>query len=107
MEYIHPETGERYTGEAVEQMMHKAATILESIEYFRCKKLAIYINNRACGIAMAAQALNQKFNDLTPLYNAGDIDCACLITRLVKQLKKGNSISLYNEQYQFLLGLYA
>jgi len=107
MEYVHPETEERYNAEDIEEMMNKAACLLGTIEHAMCKKLAIYIKNRASGIAMAAQALSQKFNALTSHYDSADIDCACLITRLAKQLKKSHSLLFYNRQYQFLLALYA
>lgn len=108
MEYVHPETGQRYTGDGVQQMMRKAAEILSDIDYSDCRKLATYIQNRSKGIALAAQALSQQFNQLNSTYSETDIDSACLITRLVTSKKKhSGGSSRYNRQDRFLLGLYS
>lgn len=107
MEYVDLESGKLYTGKDVEQMMIDAANILNSIEHHDCKKMAVYIQNRAAGIALATCALNKELQALITNYPLSEISDACRLIRLAKQLKKNNPVPLYNKQYQFFLGLSA
>ena len=107
MEYVDLKTGELYSGQDVERMMLDAANILNSIEHHDCKKMAIYIKNRAAGIALATCALNKELNALEANYRLSEISDACRLIRLARQLKKNNPVYLYNKQYQFFLGLFS
>lgn len=65
MQYVHPETGELYSGSRVEMMMRSAASLLKTIQHYHCQKLATYIENRVTGIAYAAHECitGQKVDD--------------------------------------------
>ena len=107
MKYVDLKTGELYSGQDVERMMVDAANILNSIEHHDCKKMAIYIKNRAAGIALATYALNKELNVLEANYSLSEISDACRLIRLTRQLKKNNPVHLYDKQYQFFLGLFS
>jgi len=106
MEYVHPETGELYSGKDVELMMRDAALMLDTIESSACKKLSTYIHNRAAGIALATTALHTKWMELSSVYGTTAVSCTALLTRLSSELKKKGSITIRNKKYQFCLRLY-
>jgi len=107
MEYVDPDTGQRYTGDDVEKMMQTAADKLATIAHGDCQKLATYIRNRSAGIALAAQALSEQLERLDNHYTAEHVDIACLIIRLADTLKTKTNLTRQNRPYRYLLGLYA
>ncbi len=106
MQYVHPETGELYSGSQVEMMMKSAANTLKSIQQYHCQKLATYIENRTVGIAYAAHALDSKIAILTPQYSRSQVSRSCLLLRLLDELKKQKSIRHYQKKYQFFQSLF-
>ena len=106
MQYIHPETGEFYSGGRVEMMMRTAAQILKTIQHYHCQKLATYIENRATGVAYAAHALDIELAALTPKYSRTQVSHACLLLRLHEELKKQKTVKTYHQRYQLFQALF-
>ena len=106
MQYIHPETGELYSGSRVEMMMKLAASTLKTIGQYHCQKLATYIENRVTGIAYAAHALDVELATLTPQYSRSQVIHGCWFLRLLEELKKQKKVKRYQKKYQLLKALY-
>ena len=106
MQYVHPETGELYSGGRVEMMMKSAASTLKTIPQYNCQKLATYIENRVTGIAYAAHALDVELALLTPQYSRIQVSRSCLLLRLLDELKKQKSIRHYQKKYQLFQALF-
>jgi len=106
MQYVHPKSGELYSGGRVEMMMKSAANTLKTIQQYHCQKLATYIDNRATGIAYAAHALDIELAALTPLFSRDQVSRGCLLLRLLDELKKQKSIQRHQKKYQFFQALF-
>lgn len=106
MHYVHPESGELYSGKQVETMMMSAAKRLKTIEQYHCQKLATYIENRATGIAYATHALAENFAALTPQYSTVQVARGCWLLRLFEELQKQKNQRRYQKKYQLLQALY-
>ncbi len=106
LQYVHPKTGELYSGSRVEMMMRAAANTLKTIQQYHCQKLATYIENRVTGIAYAAHALDIELAILTPQYSRIQVSRSCLLLRLLDELKKQKSIRPYQKKYQFCQALF-
>ena len=106
MQYVHPETGELYSGSRVEMMMKSAANALRTIQQYHCQKLATYIDNRATGIAYAAHALDVELAVLTPQFSRSQVSRGCLLLRLLDELKKQKMIQNHHKKYQFFQALF-
>ncbi len=107
MEYVHPETGELYSGEHIKQIMTNAAAILDSIDSYACKKLSTYIHNRAEGTALSTASLHVKLTKMLPEYGSTAVSAAVLLSRLGAELKKESPVAAHRKKYQFCLGLYS
>ena len=106
MQYIHPGTGELYSGSRIEMMMKSAANTLKTIQQYHCQKLATYIENRVTGIAYAAHALDVELAALTPQYSRSQVTHGCWLLRLLGELKKQKKVKHYQKKYQLLKALY-
>ncbi len=106
MQYVHPKTGELYSGSQVEMMMKSAANILKKMDQYHCQKLAIYIENRATGIAYAAHALDIELAALTPQHSRVQVTQSCWFLRLLEELKKQKTVRYYHKKYQLFQAIY-
>ncbi len=106
MQYVHPKSGELYSGSRVEMMMISAANRLKTIQQYHCRKLATYIDNRGTGIAYAAHALDVELAALTPQFSRGQVSRGCLLLRLLDELKKQKTIQRHQKKYQFFKALF-
>ncbi len=106
MQYVHPKSGELYSGSRVEMMMKSAANTLRTIQQYHCQKLATYIDNRVIGIAYAVHALDIELAALTPQFSRNQVSRGCLLLRLLDELKKQKTIQPHQKKYQFFQALF-
>jgi hypothetical protein len=106
MQYVHPQTGELYSGSRVEGMMRTAANTLKNIEQYHCQKLATYIDNRATGIAYATQALADNLATLTSQHSKSQVAYGCWFLRLIEEIKTQKNAQRYQKKYQLLQAIY-
>ena len=106
MQYVHPKSGELYSGSRVEMMMKTAANTLKTIRHYHCQKLATYIDNRVTGISYAVHALDIELAALTPQFSRNQVSRGCLLLRLLDELKKQETIQTHQKKFQFFQALF-
>ena len=107
MTYVDLDTGDLRTAEDVGNLMAQAAQGIAGIEAPNCRKLAGYLTNRAPGLSLATTALNKHLRELENAYPALAISLACLIWRLVSELRTQPRPWQRTEHKRLLLGAFA
>jgi len=89
MEWVELQTGLVRTPEKMRQDIENAASQMLALDDGRCKKAGRYIYNRAPGLAMHMQVVNDTLNQLAHRYDSTAVAAACLIHRLATDIKNG------------------
>ncbi|MFQ5410323.1 MAG: transposase [Anaerolineales bacterium] len=107
MEYIDLDSGRLRRAQAVQTLIEQAARTLADIDEPHCRKVAKYLTNRAPGLALAIAALRPRLEQAGAGYPDEALPLACLIWRLVGDLKQGRRRGARRESRRHLLGAYA
>ncbi len=107
MHYVDLESGQLRTGEQVQSLMEQAADAIGGIDDRDCAKLARYLRNRAPGVSIASAALHTKLQELSPTYSEHAVAMACLVWRLLEELKHARAPWSKHERRRLLLGALA
>ena len=107
MEYVDLDTGQLRRAEAVQTLIEQAAQTMAAIDEPPCRKVAGYLTNRAPGLALAIAALRPRLEQVGAGYPDEALPLACLIWRLVGDLRQGRCRGPRREHPRHLLGAYA
>ncbi len=88
MEYIDINSGKLRTGEQTQSIIETAAEVMMGINYWKSKKVARYIRNRAPGLSLAIVDLNSRLQALSPAYHQDAVCLASLILYLISNIQK-------------------
>ncbi len=106
MTYVELDTGHLRSAEDAGHLMAQAAEGIARIDEASCRKLAGYLTNRAPGLSLATTALNKQLRELENAYPAVAISLACLIWRLVSELRTPPRPWQRTEHTRLLLGAF-
>jgi hypothetical protein len=106
MTYVDLDSGELRSGQDVGNFMAQAAEGIARIDEASCRKLAGYLTHRAPGLSLATTALNQQLHELEKVYPALALCLACLIWRLVSELRTQRRPWQRTEHTRLLLGAF-
>ena len=90
LQWIDLQTGQWQTGETVKTTIQQAADQMSQIPHKKCRSVATYLHNRAPGLALYADALDQQLQTLQQKthYPKPVLSLACVIVQLVHYLKE-------------------
>ena len=100
------DTGHLRSGKDVRHLMAQAAEGIARIDEASCRKLAGYLTNRTTGLSLATTALNKQLRELENAYPALAISLACLMWRLVSELRTSRRLWQRTEHTRLLLGAF-
>jgi len=85
---IHLKTGELLTGEASQQLLTEAITLLRQTESYQCLSVARYVENRMVGLTLACINLHERLAQLCGEYSKTSVSLACRFFERKRKLKK-------------------
>ena len=107
MEYIDVNTATLRTGEQTRSMLEAAADEMQSIDFWKSKKVGRYIRNRAPGLSLAIADLHTRLQALFPVYTSDAVCLACLTLYLVDILRKHSGPFSPKNRARHLLGAFS
>jgi len=99
LQWVDLQTGQWQTGEAVKAAIQQAADQISRIPHKHCQSVATYLHNRAPGLALYADALDQQLQKLKEHYPESALSLACVIVQLAHYLKETGLTS--KQQWRF------
>lgn len=100
LQWVDLETGQWQTGEAVKTAIQQAAELMSQIPPKNCSSVATYLHNRAPGLALYADALDQQLQKLQTDYPKPAVSLACVIVQLAHYLKETDLTAKQQERFQ-------
>ncbi len=88
LQWVDLTTGQWQTGEAVKTAIQQAADQISRISQKHCQSVATYMHNRAPGLALYADALDQQLQTLQANYPKSALSMACIIVQSAHYLKE-------------------
>ena len=107
MEFVDLQTGAIRTAEQVRAQINAAATTIQALNDPKCRKVGRYLSNRAPGLALAMTELEGQLRALAERYGEHALSLACVIERLVKDLRNRRRPWQRSEQTRHLFGAFA
>ncbi len=89
MECIDLETGHIRTSTEIRETLESASQVMKSLSDERSNKVGTYLKNRAPGLAIYMNGLNQELDQAAEFYGKTAVEMATLIWRLFDDLKAG------------------
>ena len=90
MELVSLETGRPRQREQMQREIEAAASQMLDLDHRGCKKVGRYLTNRAPGLAIHLDAVNEALAELANCYGPEAVHAACLAHRLAMDLRKNH-----------------
>jgi hypothetical protein len=107
MEFVDLDTGRIRTAEEMEMLLKGAAEKMIALPHKHCVKVGKYIGNRASGLSLYMNELNDELADSAAVYGDIPVRLACIIYRLSQDLESRKRPWAVYRDKQHLLGAFA
>lgn len=107
MEVVDLEHGVLRDAASMEADLKSAATKMLAMDHDKCRKVGRYIHNRAPGLALYAQQVNDELSQVAARHGDQAMLLSCVMLRLVAELKTRKRLACRHQDRQQLLGAYA
>lgn len=107
MEFVDLHTGRRRSAPELEAGLVNAAEQMLAIENRHCRRVGRYLKNRAPGLSLYMVELGKQLGQLDGQFGADRVDLACVVLRLVSDLRNHRRRWNRRTEHRHLLGAIA
>jgi transposase-like protein len=87
LEFVNLQTGRRRTPAELQATLVQAGDQMLALRQRHCRRVGRYLKNRAPGLALYLADLGQQLAQLDEVFGAEQVDLACVITRLLTEVR--------------------
>ena len=106
LEFVDLERGRRRTAAELAATLVQAADQMLALPQRHCRKVGRYLQNRAPGLALYLADLNQQLAQLEAPFGAEHVDLACVITRLLTEVRQHRRPWRWYDDCRYLVGAF-
>ena len=88
LEWVNLHTGQWQNAQRMQNEIQHAAETIRQLPYDKCRSLATYLSNRAPGLALYADELDQQLQPLVASYSHKAVSLACTLVQLRHYLQE-------------------